>query len=277
MEVGRTWRTPAKHAMMCSFVGQEVGVASMMSAIGRHQWIDLTAGDGVTDHEWKRNCSPGILASYAASAKKPVVVRLNEIQTSTFDRLIASLEANLPGLGYTRVSECSWRIPERVMLYATNQSGHNIDVSNTQRADAVLILNDPNAITDWAMRPSLAAEIAALTPWSRSLSTMGCNAAGLKRLDSETRSGWFDHVEDQQAALPRYRDLLLASIDKDDAQWAYLISDPGKWRPKTERVVQTAFKKVDRTATMAWFRTGPVAFEAMKQVLFLTKKERAAQ
>lgn len=249
-------------------------MAGMMPAIQRHIWIDLTAGDAVTDHEWKANCSPGILANYAAQAKKPVLIRLNEIQAGTFDRLIGSLEVNLPALGYERVAECGWRIPGRVMIYASNQSGHHVDITGTTRSDAVLVLNDPNAITDWAMRPTLAAEIAGRTPWSRCLSTMGCNAAGLKRLDSDTRNGWFDHVEDQQAALPQYRDLLLASIDRDDAQWAYLISDPGKWRVKTERVVQTAFKAVDRTATMTWFRADRPAFEHMKQVLFLTKKER---
>ena len=274
MTVGRGWRTPAKHAMMRSFVGQESGVGGTMPAILRHVWIDLTAGDAVTDHEWKANCSPGILAHYASQARKPVTIRLNEIQPSTFDRLIGSLEQNLPELGYQRLSDCVWQIPGRVVLYATNQSGHHVDVTETRRTDAVLILNDPNAITDWAMRPTLAAEIADRTPWSRSLSTMGCNAAGLKRLDTDTRNGWFDHVEDQQAALPRYRDLLLAAIDRDDAQWAYLISDPGKWRAKTERVVQTEVKTIERTATMSWFRTAPAEFEQMKQVLFLTKKER---
>lgn len=277
MTVGRGWRTPAKHAMMRSFVGQESGVGGVKPEIRRHVWIDLTAGDGVTDHEWKANCSPGILAHYASQARKPVLIRLNEIQPSTFDRLIGSLEANLPSLGYARVAECAWRIREQVMIYASNQSGHHVDVSGVTRTDAVLVLNDPNAITDWAMRPTLAAEIADRTPWSRSLSTMGCNAAGLKRLDTDTRNGWFDHVEDQQAALPNYRDLLLAAIDRDDAQWAYLICDPGKWRAKTERVVQTAFKAVDRTATMTWFRTAPAEFEQMKQVLFLTKKERGAR
>lgn len=277
MDVGRTWRTPAKHAMMRSFIGQESGAGGAMPAIKRHVWIDLTAGDAVTDHEWKANCSPGILAYYAASARKPVTVLLNEIQPATFDRLIASLVEQLPALGYRQISDTAWLLGDgRVFLEATNQSGHNVNVDEVKRTDAVAVLNDPNAITDWAMRPNLAAEIARRTPWSRCLSTMGCNTAGIKRLDGETRSGWFDHVEAQQEASPHYRDLLLAAIDRDAAQWAYLISTPDKWRAKTEAVVKTAFKAVDRTPTMAWFGTARNDFEELKRQLFLTKAERAS-
>lgn len=61
--VGRSWRTVAKHALMRSFIGQEVGAVNMLArrgSIGGAAWFDQTAGDGVApdDMSWKTGCSP---------------------------------------------------------------------------------------------------------------------------------------------------------------------------------------------------------------------------
>lgn len=286
MTVGRSWRTPAKHGLMSSFVGQEVGVTNnrMFTSVNRLAWIDLTAGDAapVDNSDWHRSCSPGILARHAAHSKKPVEVVLYEIQPSTYDRLLANLGEHLPSLGYEKDGENCWRT-EKATIYAVNQSGQTADVNWLRSTDAVLVFNDPNAITEWAMRNTFAQEIKDRGVWCfRSLSTLGCNTAGIKRIGLDDGSGdakrerraWFDLIAAQQATLPRYRDLLLAGIERDEAQWAYLLCTAQKWRKSTESVVRSEFRKIDRTTSMTWFSENPLGFEQAKRFLFLTRKER---
>lgn len=287
MTVGRSWRTPAKHGLMSNFVGQEVGVVNTLKFVGidRLVWIDLTAGDAapVDGSTWHRSCSPGILAHHAVHSRKPVEIVLYEIQPSTYDRLLANLAEHLPVLGYEKDGENCWRAGETATIHAINDSGQRADVRYLRRTDAVLVFNDPNAITEWAMRSTFAQEVKDRGVWCfRSLSTLGCNTAGIKRIGLEDGSGdakrerraWFDLIAAQQAALPSYRDLLLAGIERDEAQWAYLLCTATKWRASTEAVVRTEFRKIDRTTTMTWFGRDPLGFEGAKQFLFLTRKER---
>lgn len=279
LDVGRSWRTYAKHDLMSSFIGEEVGVVNHgLRDRERLAWIDLTAGDAapVDGAEWHHGCSPGILAHHATGrhSKKPVGIFLHEIQPATYDRLLGNLAHHLPDYGFTQEADNIWRIPERrIMVCAQNQSGQDADISFIGRTDAVFVLNDPNAITEWAMRDKFAQEIGRVTWCFRSLSTMGCNPAGLKRLEREERLHWFTFPDTQEKALPRYRDLILAAIDRDEAQWAYLLSTSEKWRDKTEAVFQAAFEKCGRTTAMAWLRKNPDQFAETKRTLFLTKKE----
>jgi hypothetical protein len=277
--VGRSWRTHAKHELMSSILGQEVGSVSRMPSLARHAWFDLTAGDAalVDGCEWHKSCSPGILAYHATTTSAiPTVITLHEIQPATYDRLLGNLSMFLPRLGYHQQDANRWYHTEKsVWLLALNESGANVDIGFVQPTDAVFVLNDPNAITEWALRDGFAQEIRARGVWAhRSLSTLGCNPAGLKRLHREERQLWFDSIEAEQAASPHYRDMLLAAIERDDAQWAYLISTAEKWRSSAELRVKAAFKKVGRTAAMAWARRDRTEFEDLKKVLFLTKKER---
>lgn len=282
MTVGRSWRTPAKHDVMASFVGQEVGVINRSPYhrdITRLVWIDLTAGDAaeVDGLEWHSACSPGILARHASASGKTVAIALHEIQPATYDRLLANLDVHLPTLGYKKVGENRWRT-EKVTLQAINKSGADADVSFVGQSDAVLAFNDPNAITEWAMRPTFAQEIKARRVWCyRALSTLGCNVAGIKRLDSDVRRGWFDLIGSEQGALPDYRDLLLAGIARDESQWAYLLNTPTKWRGTTEGFVRSAFGRVGREVISNWYRGDGVGFESAKRSLFLTKKELGAE
>lgn len=291
MDVGRSWRTYAKHELMSSFVGQESGAGGRLPAIHSHVWLDKSAGDGVNADgtTWRSGCSPGILAYYASKAAKPVEIVLHEIQPATYERLLSSLAIHLPDLGYDKDGENCWRIGNRVALHAVNASGHTARIDHVRPTDALMVLNDPNAITEWAMRSTFAQEAHRRTPWFRSLSTMGCNPAGLKRLPlMADRSGdaspsplaeriaWFRLVADLEHSLPGYRDLLLAAVERDDAQWAYLISTSAKprWRSAAENVVKTAFKRVGRTVALAWYRVDLPRFEETKRVLFFTKNER---
>lgn len=276
MTVGKSYRTPAKHALMCSISGKEIGVSMNHTGIDRLLWLDLTAGDGVVEEElaWEKNCSPGIAANHARNSTKPVTVMLHEIKPNTFDVLERSVADHLPGLGYF-YSNGAWRCGQAEVRLVPG-SGSKVDVSTVTHRTAVLTTNDPNAITDWAMRDTFAAEVRSRTRWFRSISTMGCNPAGLKRLEPEVRRGWYGLIRQQQENLPRHHDLFLAAIEKDDAQWAYLIDDPTAWRVVSQRMAETAFGRNGMTIESAWYRDEPERFAAMLDRLFLTKKERAA-
>lgn len=283
LDVGRSNRTPAKHALMSNVFGQEVGVVSVSQkhrGIGRHVWIDLTAGDGVPNEggDWVKNCSPGIAAFHATKASRPVDITLYEIQTNTFDRLIDSLTENLAGIGYRQTDETRWQFGEAVTLVAVNASGLGADVSGIRRTDAVIVSNDPNAITSWAMRPTFTNEIMARGPWCfRSITTMGCNVGGIKRLSAEDRAAWFGLIKPLQDACPSHRDLLLAAIEGDSSQWAYLLCEPAKWRGKVDVAVRTAFKKYGYALEGSWSRQDPGAFDGLKERLFLTRTELGAR
>ena len=279
LSVGRSHRTPAKHSLMDKMIGREIGAGNKMASILCQRYYDLTAGDGVVNEEltggWSRNCSPGIAAFHARNSEKPIEVLLYEKQPATFDRLLASLGEQLPLLGYEEDEENEW-ICNNVHLRAVNGSGSEALTNGILRCMSVLVSNDPNAITDWAMRSTFAMEIASKTPWFRSISTMGCNPAGLKRLPHEERLTWFDQIQEQIDALPAKQDLLLVEIEKDDAQWAYLLSEPIRWRARVVQEVERAFGNHGMMVNYAWFKEDLGRFNTIQERLFLTKKERAA-
>lgn len=273
--VGRSWRTPIKHDYLCSVVGQEVGAIAHLGA-HRGTWYDLTAGDAalIPGEMWHRACSPGILAYYAAQSRIPVQVRLHEIQAATYDRLLGNLASYLPALGYNTAGPNAWTHPGNdSTVTAHNISGAHADVTDIDRNAAVFVVNDPNAIVDWAMRDSFTAEIATRTGLSRSLSTMGCNPAGLKRLTIGERIKWFATVREQQQSLPDYRDLSLAALDQDEAQWAYLVATSDKWRSKTDQAARKSAKSCNRSVSIAWWRQNRDGFDDILLRLFLQKSE----
>lgn len=273
--VGRSWRTPIKHDYLWSIVGQEAGAVAHIGAL-RSTWYDLTAGDAalIPGRMWHKSCSPGILAYHASQCQIPAHVRLHEIQAATYDRLIGNLTAYLPTLGYGAAGPNAWAHPSNgSTVTAHNLSGAEADVTDTDRDTAVFVVNDPNAIIDWAMRDTFPAEISASTGLFRCLSTMGCNPAGLKRLTIDERIKWFATVREQQQALPHYRDLSLAALDRDEAQWAYLVATSDKWRVKTDQAAKKSAKDCKRSVSIAWWRQDPHQFDDLLLRLFLQKSE----
>ena len=273
--VGRSWRTPIKHDYLWSIVGQEAGA---IAHLGAHHgtWYDLTAGDAalIPGEMWHRSCSPGILAYHASQCRVPVHIRLYEIQAATYDRLLGNLTSYLPTLGYVATGPANWTHPGNdSIVTAHNLSGSAADVTDITRDTAVFVVNDPNAITEWAMRPTFAAEIADRTWLSRCLSTMGCNPAGLKRLTIDERINWFATVREQQLSLPDYRDLSLAALDQDEAQWAYLVATSDKWRAKTDQAARKSAKNCNRSVSAAWWRQDRARFDDLLLRLFLQKSE----
>lgn len=273
--VGRSWRTPIKHDYTWSIVGQEAGAIAHLGA-QQGAWYDLTAGDAalIAGKMWHRACSPGILAYHASQCQVPVRVRLHEIQPATYDRLLSNLGTYLPALGYTAAGPSDWFHPgNESTVTAYNISGADADVSDIDRDTAVFVVNDPNAITEWAMRPTFAAEIATKTWLSRCLSTMGCNPGGIKRGPITDRINWFAAVREQQQAMPEYRDLSLAALDRDEAQWAYLVATSKEWRAKTDQAAKKSAKNCNRSVSIAWWRQEPHQFDDLLLRLFLQKSE----
>lgn len=282
---GRSKRTPAKHKLMSKLYGREVGAAHQIPTITELLWLDLTAGDGLPsepDRNWRESCSPGILAYLARwpkgpggppQAVKPTKVVLYERQPRTFEMLLSNLAENLPTLGYHRADETRW-VCGSVLLEAVNADGATADLTIIRRSTAVMVSNDPNAIVDWAMPPDMPDAIRMRTDYHLGISTMGCNPAGLKRLDWEQRKGWYGHVGSQIGALRGHHDLYLAAIERDDAQWAYLITAPAKWRAPTEQDAAAAFNQHGMSLWTAWWRTETEQFREMADVLFKTKHER---
>jgi hypothetical protein len=274
-DVGKSPRTPAKHELMFRRVEQEVEAAHRIADIKRLLWFDLTAGDGFVGEglRWEDNCSPGILARRAMFNRKETHIYLMEIKPHVFDELKKNLLVRLAALGYERVSENEW-VHGKAHIYLINASGADASTDGIGRNDAVLALCDPNAITDWAMRPSFAQEVREKTSFFLGICTAGCNVGGLKRLSAKERWGWYVLVEDLLAKLHPWHDIVLAAIDRDDSQWAYFVITPQVWKKRTIDDVNTSFNRRGMTVTYATWRTGKSKFESILDRLFLTEAER---
>jgi hypothetical protein len=288
IDVGRSHRTPAKHDLMWTLVGQEIGVANVHRDIDRLVIIDLTSGDGIPSvndaamlipwtNGWAKNCSPGISAWHGRNSKKPLEIILHEIAPNTFLTLVQRLKVELATIGYELSSPNLWRRGNTVRLLASNMSGSMVDLDSLRinNRTSVLVLNDPNTVHSWAMRPTLAREINQRTPWFRSISTMGCNVGGLKQLSAEDRSRWYDQIDQLRNFLQNHHDLFLAKIDNDASQWAYLIETSAKdnWKYSLEKHAEAAFGKHGFTLTTAWLKFDRIKFDHLLDVLFKTRKE----
>jgi hypothetical protein len=291
--VGRSGRTPAKHALMWKLIGREVGASNRMpDEFDRLVWFDLTAGDGVVADgaEWERNCSPGILAYHARNSLKPVNIRLSERSFETCNRLEESLHEHLPRLGYENtgasydllVNRDVWTHgpvkgrPGDVYITVAHEDGCDVGTEWVTDRTAVLVCHDPNTVHQRAMRPTFMSELRDITPWCQGISTMGCNVGGLKRLPIEERKPWFDFVAEQHDNLHGWHDLTLAAIEGDAGQWAYLVTHAKAWTKETGDFCRNAFKSHGMTLEVASYRSEPDPFADMQRRLFLRTTEREA-
>ena len=293
--VGRSIkRTPAKHNLMDKLAGNEVGmVTRVLSArhnVTNARMIDLTAGDAsppgcLTISDWRKNCSPGILAHHGAHATVPTLIEIYERATGTFDALLNNLTERLPHLGYEPASwsptgsDFGWRHKKApTIIVPLNKSGADANITGISSATSVFVTHDPNHINDWAMRPTFAQEVRLLTPWFRSITTMGCNIGGLKRLELTERKRWYDFLNSISAQLYAHHDLFLCAINGDASQWGYLIetSQKSQHREALEYFANSAFNANGLELRNAWLRRTEQEFKTIVHELFLTKEERAA-
>ena len=266
--VGKSGVTPCKHDLLNKLLGREVGTLKANKlGIGDYLIVDLTAGDGVpyTGKEFRKGCSPGIILHHAEYLATQTHVQANvlllEKQEATFLELVANIKSQ-PDLN------CD------VLLNVFFRDSKSWGFSESL-TDAAFLYNDPNHIEDWCLTPKM---LASAPKFTTSLSTLGCNVGGMKRLDLDKRELWFDRINMVTSSIVQsWHDACLLSVGGAD-QWAYLVTAPTKWRDQiTSDCLAAASKMEGREADpqIAWFKQDPAAFLALQQYLFLTKAENA--
>lgn len=230
--------------------------------------VDLTAGDGVpyAGKTFRKGCSPGIILHHAEYITNQTYVDpsvlLLEKQQATCLELAENIQKQVD-------LQC-----HDVLLHVLCRDSKSWSFRENP-ADAAFLYNDPNHIEDWC----LTAEMLATAPkFTTSLSTLGCNVGGMKRLDLDKRELWFDRINMVTSSIVQpWHDACLLSVGGAD-QWAYLVTAPTKWRDQiTSDCLAAASKMEGREADpqIAWFKQDPAAFLALQQYLFLTKAENA--
>ena len=271
LKVGKSKVTPCKHDLLNSLLGREAGVMKG-NPMGFNSYgiVDLTAGDGVPyGSEFTRGCSPGVImkhskwiAQHTSVIPKILFIEKQEV---TYERLRANLEQGFESLDLGQFGD---RIRMRTACMNSKEFKFQ-----SNAVDAAFIYNDPNHIEDWCLTPQL---LNTVPKFTTSLSTLGCNVGGLKRIDLGRRREWFHRVElISETILQRWHDACLFSVGGAD-QWAYLITAPSVWRESiTQNCIKAATKIEGREAApqIAWRKDDPAAFYQLERFLFLTKQE----
>jgi len=252
-EVGSSARTLGKHILLDKIVGRESGVSYVKG------WpmavIDLTAGDGIPTME-SGTASPLIIQKHLDHPKFGPHLSALAVERHPAVADVLREQVTFPVItGDARSPEVVQRI-----------------VGAIPPKGCALIYNDPNAISEFALTPDLLTA----APHTTTLSTLGCNPSGLKRLERDVRLGWYAHIETVTRHLPRYHDVALVRLEKDDAQWAYLVSGPQKWRDRYDCDFASAFRHWPKGYEVAWLRLDRKGFDRIADYLFLTAKENTA-
>jgi hypothetical protein len=296
--VGKSQVTPCKHDLLNKLLGREAGALTRIPSVKQAFWYDLTAGDGVpvsgvpqneatldlfdgavhSSRPFGTGCSPGIMlrhaAFFGARNQKPLIVNGYEIQPETWARLQSNLRRELSHQGWQQLEEnlSSWSNGSALAYYHCADAKTIVPQPEARLSgSAVFIYNDPNSIAQWC----LTEEFMALCPkFTTSLSTLGCNANGLKRAPRATREQWFDRTELVASALQPWHDLCLFSVGNAD-QWAYLISAPKGWREQVTANCYKAHEKsgIAKQPEIQWLKADPDEFRSLEKKLFLTKSE----
>lgn len=265
--VGKSGVTPCKHDLLNKLLGREAGtLRANRLGLTSYLTVDLTAGDGIPyiGKEFCKGCSPGITLhhlKYIYSQTDVYCAALMlEKQRETWLELVANVKQN---------TQLDQELPLKI-LCADSKSYDFVELS---QVDAAFIYNDPNHIEDWCLTPEILAKAPKFTT---SLSTLGCNVGGLKRIDLDRREVWFQRINMvTESIVQPWHDACLLSVGGPD-QWAYLITAPTKWRNQiTNDCLASACKMEGREADpqVAWFKQDPDAFLSLQKYLFLTKAE----
>lgn len=251
--IGRSNRTPGKHALLDKLLGREVGVAAVQFADRRFVFIDLCAGDGRQD-QLSETSSPRLALKHAGHLAKHGIVHdvvLVEVAAATY-AILAESYAGLP----------------HVQVIHGDSSAPGV-VPRPKSTDVVFTHHDPNTVHDWAFPRELV-----LPLFTTTLTTMGCNAGGLKRLPHAERVRWFEQAYELLRLLPFHHDAILVALNGDAAQFAYLVTGPTVWRDRYMRDIRAAFCYWPSGITVVSWRSDPGGFDRLLRQLFLTRSER---
>jgi hypothetical protein len=303
-DVGSSGVTPIKQFMLNRLVGRELGVLSLRKLPVRQvNLIDLTAGSGIPQvafdqqlaigetpetKAFAKGCSPGIFLSHASAwaqngARLPLSLTMIEKQDTTFQLLAGNTEDYLDNQPAWRhgTSDHAWDYaPSDWEGNAVSVNLYEIDARDwcaRQRfgaRESLFFCNDPNHIADWALPPAFLHNCPRFTT---SLSTLGCNVGGLKRMRLEERMKWFDIVQQICTSIVReWHDAALLSVN-NNSQWAYLITVPAVWRECITadclKAASTTTDKISKPPTIAWCKAEPARFKELQNYLFFTQEE----
>jgi hypothetical protein len=286
---GKSGITPCKHFLLNRLLGREMGVLSRgMPPVKESLLYDLTAGDGVPyvsaeqgellpQVAFGEGCSPGIFLRHAdwLVRRNRLPIRLTgcEKQAITHSELIKNTGRWLSVNDWEESSRGvhAKGFGEVRYLHANSQ---DLRAPGIYRDAACFIYNDPNHIEDWSLTPEFLRDCPKFTT---SLSTLGCNVGGLKRIEEGRRREWFLRVEVLcERVVQSWHDACLFSVGGAD-QWAYLITAPAKWRDEITNECLLAAKKLEKKITAAprvvWRKQDPGAFYELERFLFLTREE----
>lgn len=274
LRVGKSGVTPCKHDLLNKLLGREAGTLLKNPLhINTYAIVDLTAGDGVPyGQHFVKGCSPGIILNHAKyiatkTTARAAVVYI-EKQPETYGKLVSNLQ-----LAWD--STLDDQSPYQDIDIETACMDAKSYRFPAGMADAAFLYNDPNHIEDWCLEPET---LATAPRFTTSLSTLGCNVGGMKRLDLDKRELWFDRINMVTNSIVQpWHDACLFSVGGAD-QWAYLITAPKAWSDRITQDCLAAASKIqgrEADARVAWFKQDPTEFLSLQKFLFLTKAENA--
>lgn len=296
--VGKSGVTPCKHLILDELVGQICGCLSTGKIpVNGATFYDLTAGDGIPQSPtrqsqlsmvdlpdppdysiFERHCSPGIYLKHLtvwANRKRVMPLRLvmSEKQAATFATLQNSTSEYMDRQGWQSVERGIWRNGS-ASAQLLHCDARDVSPPGRGRGHAAHIYCDPNHIESWALTPEF---LHSCPSFTTSVSTLGCNVNGLKRIELDRRELWYERINQLTSALVRsWHDACLLSVG-DCSQWAYLITAPVKWREKVTTTCLKAAARIEgRKAQpqLVWMGQDPDGYRRLQDYLFLTHNER---
>lgn len=255
MTVGFSSRTPLKHFILNAALGQVVGALSTGRSYAKLPLlvVDLCAGDGL--NHMGDQCSPRIIQKHI-----------------NFHRLNGRAEAILIEKSRNIFSSLKNQLPDNNNIQLINGDAKDFVLPSLSHKQAVFIHIDPNSLADWPVGSGL---IQTLNETTTFVATLGCNVGGLKRLDFfKHRAQWYDHINELTSDIPSWHDVQIHVLNRDKAQWAYVVRIPKKW---SEKAMYNITKKGNELwpngLSSASLNQDRPYFEELIDRLFLTAKE----
>jgi hypothetical protein len=256
-----------KHDLLNKLSGQFAGAASYLPH-DKIVFIDATAGDGM-DSEFSGRSSPGIFSKHlkylVTERRCNALAYLIEVHQPTFLSLELAIDEIAAKLEFRHLNR------HVVLTNSDFRSPHvTAKLALTDQSIAFLYI-DPNNAGQVELPEAMRAK---LPPRTTYLVTLGCNASGVKRApDSAQRLKCVDNLKYLLSFVnPQYQDACLIRLDRDKAQWAYLLTVPKGWREKTEmQTIRPLKKHWPKGLKFDWHSDGRLL--GIANELFLTKAE----
>jgi len=222
--------TPIKHALLKMVSGQIAGAASKIDRFNELLVIDACAGSGNASIH-SGTSSPEILCGHLDWASSHGL-KARGYFVEKHDRTVELLARNIGS--FSRDNELfpkdDLKQPIIEIFHGDYRSpGLAMRIGPRKLGVTGFLHIDPNHANDVELSGEL---LAALPTDTTMLVTLGCNANGIKRLPAIERIKWFDRVNYLFLLMRRNHDACLIQLQRDKAQWAYLLTVPKVWRDR---------------------------------------------